>query len=186
MVWRRSGRRWLRAGRCSRSRAPTCESSLYVEKGRRCPESRLCQQYSAGCECRRCSVRIMLRPACVPSPPDWLREDAAIGSARRRLRSFVTPARGAVRGRAALGIRLEGRTGNLPAAGLAPGQLRAAREAACSPLMPSRSRNRMSDSTSCCRCRSNGVTARFLASAKFGCGRSRVPRHTRGNRPARA
>ena len=72
----------------------------------------------------------MLRPACLPSRPDWLRQDAAICPAPRLLRSFVTPAFGTVRRRAALGVRLEGRTGNLPSSGLAPDQFTAASEAA--------------------------------------------------------
>ena len=69
---------------------------------------------------RRCIVRVMLRPACLPSPPDWLRPDAAICPAPCLLRYVVTPAFHAVRRRTALGVRLDGRTGNLPPSGLSP------------------------------------------------------------------
>src|SRR5262249_28627345 len=46
------------------------------------------------------------------------------------LRSSVTPAWRAARYRPALGVRLNGRTGNLPLSGLAPDQSRAVSEAA--------------------------------------------------------
>jgi len=69
---------------------------------------------------RGCIVRFMLRPACLPSPPDWLRRDEVICSSPRLLRCIVTPASGAVRRRTTLGVRLDGRTGNLPSSGLSP------------------------------------------------------------------
>jgi hypothetical protein len=34
---------------------------------------RLCQLFSTGRAFRRCIVRVRLRPACLPRPPDWLR-----------------------------------------------------------------------------------------------------------------
>jgi hypothetical protein len=69
------------------------------------------------------SVRFMLRPVCLPSPPDWLRRDEITCSPPRLLRYIVTPAFDAARCRAALGVRLNGRTGNLPLSGLPPNQL---------------------------------------------------------------
>jgi hypothetical protein len=36
---------------------------------------RLCQLFSTGRVFRRCIVRVRLRPACLPRPPDWLRAD---------------------------------------------------------------------------------------------------------------
>src|SRR5437773_11699704 len=72
----------------------------------------------------------MLRPACLPGPPGWLRPGAITCLAPRLLRSRVTPAFDAVRRRAALGVRLEGRTGNLPSSGLSPDQFTTGSEAA--------------------------------------------------------
>jgi len=40
---------------------------------------------------RRCIVRFMLRPACLPGPPDWLRQSEVIYSPLRLLRYRVTP-----------------------------------------------------------------------------------------------
>ena len=73
---------------------------------------------------RSCIVRFMLRPACLPSPPGWLQRDEVICSSPRLLRYIVTPALTAVRHRATLGIRLDGRTGNLPSSGLSPDKSR--------------------------------------------------------------
>ena len=73
---------------------------------------------------RSCIVRFMLRPACLPRPPGWLRRDEVIGSSPRLLRYIVTPAFNAVRRRTTLGIRLDGRTGNLPSLGLSPNKSR--------------------------------------------------------------
>src|SRR5439155_10630396 len=69
---------------------------------------------------RGCLVRFMLRPARLPSPPDWLRRDEVTCASPRLLRCIVTPASGAARYRTVLGVRLNGRTGNLPSLGLAP------------------------------------------------------------------
>jgi hypothetical protein len=71
---------------------------------------------------RRCIVRFMLRPACLPRPPDWLRRDAIISSGTSPSEDCVTPALDAIRRRTALGVRLDGRTGNLPSSGLSPDQ----------------------------------------------------------------
>jgi hypothetical protein len=76
------------------------------------------------------SIRFMLRPACLPSPPDWLRQDEVTCSSPRLLRYIVTPALDAVCYQTTLGVRLNGRTGNLPLSGLSPNQLSAASEAA--------------------------------------------------------
>jgi len=73
---------------------------------------------------RSCIVRFMLRPACLPSPPGWLRRDEVICSSPRLLRYIVIPAFDAVRHRTTLGIRLDGRTGNLPSSGLSPDKSR--------------------------------------------------------------
>jgi len=73
---------------------------------------------------RSCIVHFMVRPACLPSPPGWLRRDEVISSSPRLLRYIVTPAFNIVRHRATLGIRLDGRTGNLPSSGLAPDRSR--------------------------------------------------------------
>jgi hypothetical protein len=69
---------------------------------------------------RRCIVRFMLRLACLPGPPDWLRHSEVICSPLCLLRYRVTPAFDANRRRPTLGIRLDGRTGNLPSSGLSP------------------------------------------------------------------
>jgi hypothetical protein len=41
--------------------------------------ARLCQQSPPGHVFRRCIVRVMLRPACLPGPPDWLRREGPPG-----------------------------------------------------------------------------------------------------------
>ena len=69
---------------------------------------------------RGCIVSFMVQPARLPSPPDWLRRDEVTCSSPRLLRCIVTPASGAARYRTALGVRLDGRTGNLPSSGLSP------------------------------------------------------------------
>ncbi len=69
---------------------------------------------------RRCIVRFMLRPVCLPSPPDWLRQSEVTCSSLRPPRYLVTPAFDANCRQSALGIRLDGRTGNLPSSGLSP------------------------------------------------------------------
>ena len=84
--------------------------------------ARLCQQYPTGVLFRGCIVRFILRPACLSSPPDWLRQDEVICSSPCLLRYIVTPAFDAVRYRTTLGVRLNGRTGNLPLLGLSPNQ----------------------------------------------------------------
>jgi hypothetical protein len=86
--------------------------------------ARLCQQCLTGSPFRGCIVYVMVRPACLPSPPGWLRRDEVICSSPRLLRYIVTPAFNAVRRRATLGIRLDGRTGNLPSSGLSPDKSR--------------------------------------------------------------
>jgi len=69
---------------------------------------------------RGCIVRFMLRPARLPCPPDWLRRDEVTCASPRLLRYIVTPASDAARCRTALGVRLDGRTRNLPSSGLSP------------------------------------------------------------------
>ena len=73
---------------------------------------------------RGCIVLFMLRPACLPSPPDWLRQDETTCISPCLLRYVVTPALSAVRYRTTPGVRLGGRTGNLPPSGLSPDKLR--------------------------------------------------------------
>src|SRR5439155_4007450 len=82
--------------------------------------ARLCQLSPTGSPFRGCIIRFMLQPACLPSPPGWQRRDEVICSSPRLLRYIVTPALNVVRHRATLGIRLDGRTGNLPPSGLSP------------------------------------------------------------------
>jgi hypothetical protein len=84
---------------------------------------RLYQQYPTAEQFRDCIVRFMLRPACLPSPPDWLQRDEVTCASPRLLRYIVIRAFDAARYRAALRIRLNGRTGNLPLSGLTPDQL---------------------------------------------------------------
>lgn len=88
--------------------------------------SRLYQQCLPAPHFGAASVRFMLRPACLPCPPDWLRQDEVNCSSPCLLRYVVTPAFGEARYRATLGVRLNGRTGNLPLSGLTPDQLAAA------------------------------------------------------------
>src|SRR5262249_23682953 len=109
--------------------------------------ARLCQQYPAGSTSRRGIVRFMLRPVCLPRPPDWLRPDGVTCAPPGVLRSSVTPAWRAARYRPALGVRLNGRTGNLPLSGLAPDQSRAVSEAA-----QHRSYHRQTGAASCSVC----------------------------------
>jgi hypothetical protein len=73
---------------------------------------------------RGCIIRFMLRPTCLPSPPGWLQRDEVTCSSSRLLRYIVTPAFNAVRRHTTLGIRLDGRTGNLPSSGLSPDKSR--------------------------------------------------------------
>ena len=73
---------------------------------------------------RGCIVRFMLRPASLPSPPDWLRHDEATYPSPCLLRYIVTPAFGVTRYRMPLGVRLDGQTGNLPSSGLSPDKSR--------------------------------------------------------------
>jgi hypothetical protein len=54
--------------------ASRCQASS-VAKRVATHDLRLCQLYSTGRAFRRCIVRVRLRPACLPRPPDWLRAD---------------------------------------------------------------------------------------------------------------
>ena len=47
--------------------------------------------FRRGLRFRRCIVRVMLRPACLPGPPGWLGRDATICLAPRRLRTVSLP-----------------------------------------------------------------------------------------------
>jgi len=53
---------------------------LDLAASRHPPTPRLCQQYPTGVLFRGCIVRFILRPACLSSPPDWLRQDEVICS----------------------------------------------------------------------------------------------------------
>src|SRR2546426_5893923 len=64
----------------------------------------------------------MLRPARLPSPPGWLRRDKVRLHFTAPSEDIVAPASGAARCRTALGVRLDGRTENLPPSGLSPDQ----------------------------------------------------------------
>jgi hypothetical protein len=84
------------------------------------PQHRLYQLCQTDSPFRGCIVLVMLRPARLPSPPDWLRQDEVTCSSPRLLRYVVTPAFGVVCHQTTLGVRLDGRTGNLPSLGLSP------------------------------------------------------------------
>src|SRR5260370_36439335 len=71
---------------------------------------------------RGCIVLLMLRPARLPSPPGWLQRDKVNVDFTAPSEDIVTPAFGAARCQTALGVRLDGRTGNLPSSGLSPDQ----------------------------------------------------------------
>jgi hypothetical protein len=71
---------------------------------------------------RRCIVRVMLRPAGLSSPPDWLRRRTGPTPSTSTAENRVTPAYHATCRHAALGVRPDGRTGNLPSLGLSPNQ----------------------------------------------------------------
>ncbi len=71
---------------------------------------------------RRCIVRVMLRPVRLPGPPDWLRRCERPTPCTSPAEDRVTPAFHATCRQAASGVKLDGRTGNLPSLGLAPNQ----------------------------------------------------------------
>jgi hypothetical protein len=83
----------------------------------------LYQRHLTGILFRGCIVRFMLRPACLPSPPGWLRRDKVTCASPRLLRYIVIRAFHTTCYQAVLRIRLNGRTGNLPLSGLTPDQL---------------------------------------------------------------
>jgi hypothetical protein len=109
---------------------PAVPDFLDLGASRHPPHTASASNLRRGVQFRGCIVRFMLRPACLPSPPDWLRQDEVTHSSPCLLRYIVTPAFGAIRYRAALGVRLNGRTRNLPLLGLSPNQFAAASEAA--------------------------------------------------------
>jgi len=105
--------------RCTR----TAISGFLDLRASRHPQRPSLPAISDGVSCfRGCIVRFMLRPVCLPSPPDWLRRGEVICSSPRLLRYIVTPAFDAARCQAALGVRLNGRTRNFPLLGLSPNQ----------------------------------------------------------------
>jgi hypothetical protein len=53
--------------------------------------ARLCQQFLTGRTFRRCIVRFMLRPVCLPRPPDWLRADGITCVPSTLLRTLSPP-----------------------------------------------------------------------------------------------
>jgi hypothetical protein len=69
-------RRWVRGPppvvRAPRYQASSCYDRVATH------ETRLCQQYPTGNVFRRCIVRVMLRPVCLPGPPGWLRRNGAL------------------------------------------------------------------------------------------------------------
>jgi len=82
--------------------------------------ARLCQQSLPEDDFRRCIIRFMLRPACLPGPPGWLQRNEVICSPLRLLRYRVIPAFDPDCRQPVLGIRLDSRTGNLLSSGLSP------------------------------------------------------------------
>jgi hypothetical protein len=63
---------------------PRCQASSCYDRVAT-HETRLCQQSSTGNVFRRCIVRVMLRPACWPGPPDWLRRPQILLRRRKDL-----------------------------------------------------------------------------------------------------
>mgnify|MGYP001067716669 FL=1 len=102
---------------CSDSRLPRNRSESPPTTSVSTSNTRRTEQF------RGCIVRFMLRPACLPSPPGWLRRDEVTCASPRLLRYIVIRAFHATRYQAALRIRLNGRTGNLPLPGLTPDEL---------------------------------------------------------------
>ena len=82
-------RRWVRGPRPVVP-GPRCQASSSYHRVAT-HEARLCQQSPTGLRFRRCIVRVMLRPACLPGPPGWLRRDATICLAPRLLRTVSLP-----------------------------------------------------------------------------------------------
>lgn len=100
---------------------PRCQASSCYDRVAT-HEPRLCQQSSTGNVFRRCIVRVMLRPACLPGPPDWLRREGPPGLPPPPSEAPCHPPFSRRPSPAPLGVRLEGRTGHLPSSGLAPDQ----------------------------------------------------------------
>ena len=122
-------RRWVRGG-LPVVHPPRCQTSSCYERvaTHKCPSLPAMpdgvMNFGAASFASCCGPRIC------PAPPGWLRRDAIMCSAPRLLRLRVTPALHGVRHRTPLGVRLEGRTGNLPSSGLSPDQFTAGSEVA--------------------------------------------------------
>jgi hypothetical protein len=83
------------------------------------PHPRLCQQSSTGVPFEAASFASCCGPCVCPALLAGY-DEGQVFPAPRLLRYRVTPAFGTGRRRAVLGVRLDGRTGNLPSSGLSP------------------------------------------------------------------
>ena len=83
------------------------------------PQPRLCQQYMTGVPFEAASFASCCGPCVCPALRTGY-DRVRVHPTPRLLRYRVTPAFGTGRRRAVLGVRLDGRTGNLPSSGLAP------------------------------------------------------------------
>ena len=83
------------------------------------PRPRLCQQYVTRVPFEAASFASCCGPCVCPALLAGY-DAVQVCPAPRLLRYRVTPAFGTVRRRAVLGVRLDGRTGNLPSSGLSP------------------------------------------------------------------
>ena len=79
---------------------------------------------------RGCIVRFMLRPARLPSPPDWLRRDEVTCASPRLLRCIVTPAFGRRPSPNGAGSQARWANGKSPIVGTLSRQVTAASDAA--------------------------------------------------------
>jgi len=102
--------------------APRCQANLEFLPSRHPQLPVSASNARRGSPFRCCIVRFMLRLACLPGPPGWLRQSEITCFSLRLLRYRVVPACDATCRQLALGIWLDGRTGNLPSSGLSPDQ----------------------------------------------------------------
>ena len=120
--WRavRTCRRPYPGGSAGRSRCPRPAVPGSLEcRASRPPPPRLCQQSSTGVPFEAASVASGCGPCVCPALLAGY-DAVQVHPAPRLLRYRVTPAFGTDRRRTMLGVRLDGRTGNLPSSGLAP------------------------------------------------------------------
>ena len=83
-------RRWVRGAVPLRAR-PSISGFLDFIPSRHPQEPASASNTRRGVQFRRGIVRVMLRPGCLPRPPDWLRRDAVTCAASRLLRTLSLP-----------------------------------------------------------------------------------------------